>query len=62
MAYSKQVVERFENVLNNPEKFSVGRFRFKLCLLIEAGYFTIEVVKLLDLLKTAGFFICAFAD
>ena len=26
MAYSKQVVERFENVLNNPEKFSVGRF------------------------------------
>ena len=26
MAYSKQVVERFENVLNNPKKFSVGRF------------------------------------
>jgi nitrogen fixation NifU-like protein len=26
MAYSKQVVERFENVLNNPEKFNVGRF------------------------------------
>lgn len=26
MAYSKQVVERFEGVLNNPEKFSVGRF------------------------------------
>ena len=26
MAYSKQVVERFENVLKNPEKHSVGRF------------------------------------
>ena len=26
MAYSKQVVERFENVLNNPQDFSVGRF------------------------------------
>ncbi len=26
MAYSKQVVERFENVLKNPKKFSVGRF------------------------------------
>ena len=26
MAYSRQVVERFEGVLNNPEKFSVGRF------------------------------------
>jgi nitrogen fixation NifU-like protein len=26
MAYSKKVVERFEGVLNNPEKFSVGRF------------------------------------
>jgi len=26
MAYSKQVVERFDNVLKNPEKFSVGRF------------------------------------
>ena len=26
MAYSKEVVERFENVLKNPEKFSVGRF------------------------------------
>ena len=26
MAYSKQVVERFESVLNNPQKLSVGRF------------------------------------
>ena len=26
MAYSKEVVERFEGVLNNPQKFSVGRF------------------------------------
>ena len=26
MAYSKEVVERFENVLKNPKKFSVGRF------------------------------------
>ena len=26
MAYSKKVVERFENVLNNPHKHSVGRF------------------------------------
>ena len=26
MAYSKEVVERFESVLRNPEKHSVGRF------------------------------------
>ena len=26
MAYSKQVVERFEQVLNSPKQFSVGRF------------------------------------
>ena len=26
MAYSKQVVERFESVLNNPQTHSVGRF------------------------------------
>ena len=26
MAYSKQVIERFEGVLNSPEQFSVGRF------------------------------------
>ena len=26
MAYSKQVVDGFESVLNSPEKFSVGRF------------------------------------
>ena len=26
MAYSKEVVERFESVLENPEKHSVGRF------------------------------------
>ena len=26
MAYSKEVVERFESVLNNPEKHAVGRF------------------------------------
>jgi len=26
MAYSKQVTERFESVLNNPSKHSVGRF------------------------------------
>ena len=26
MAYSKQVVERFESVLRNPKKHSVGRF------------------------------------
>ena len=26
MAYSKKVVKRFEDVLNNPEKHSVGRF------------------------------------
>ena len=26
MAYSKQVVERFESVLKNPEKHAVGRF------------------------------------
>ena len=26
MAYSKEVVERFEGVLNNPKDFSVGRF------------------------------------
>ena len=29
MAYSKQVVDRFEGVLSNPEKFSVGRFNPK---------------------------------
>ena len=26
MAYSKKVVERFENVLKNPDAHSVGRF------------------------------------
>ena len=26
MAYSKQVVERFEGVLNSPQQFNVGRF------------------------------------
>ena len=26
MAYSKQVIERFESVLNKPEKHAVGRF------------------------------------
>ena len=26
MAYSKKVVENFENTLKNPEKFNVGRF------------------------------------
>lgn len=26
MAYSKEVVERFEQVLNSPKQFSVGRF------------------------------------
>ena len=26
MAYSKQVIERFEGVLNSPEQFSIGRF------------------------------------
>ena len=26
MAYSKKVVEKFENTLNNPEAFKVGRF------------------------------------
>ena len=26
MAYSKQVVQRFEDVLNNPKDFAVGRF------------------------------------
>ncbi len=26
MAFSKEVIERFENVLKNPEKHSVGRF------------------------------------
>ena len=26
MPYSKQVIERFEGVLNSPERFSVGRF------------------------------------
>ena len=26
MAYSKKVVDRFEDVLNNPEAHSVGRF------------------------------------
>ena len=26
MAYSSKVVERFEDVLNNPQKHSVGRF------------------------------------
>ena len=26
MAYSKQVVDRFESVLNNPDKHAVGRF------------------------------------
>ncbi len=26
MAYSKEVVERFENVLKNPDKHSVGRY------------------------------------
>ena len=30
--------------------------------MIEAGNFTIEVVKLLEGLKTAGFFICVFTD
>ena len=26
MAYSKKVVEKFENTINNPEAFKVGRF------------------------------------
>ena len=26
MAYSKKVVEKFENTLNEPKKFNVGRF------------------------------------
>ena len=26
MAYSKKVIEKFENTLNEPEKFNVGRF------------------------------------
>ena len=26
MAYSQKVVDRFESVLNNPQKHSVGRF------------------------------------
>ena len=26
MAYSKEVIDRFNNVLNDPKKFSVGRF------------------------------------
>ena len=26
MAYSKEVVDRFEGVLNSPQQFSVGRF------------------------------------
>ena len=26
MAYSKKVVDKFENTLINPEKFKVGRF------------------------------------
>ena len=26
MAYSKKVVEKFENTLNNPEAFKVGKF------------------------------------
>ena len=26
MAYSKEVIERFEGVLNSPQQFSVGRF------------------------------------
>ena len=26
MAYSKEVVDRFEGVLNSPKQFSVGRF------------------------------------
>ena len=26
MAYSKEVIDRFEGVLNDPEKHSVGRF------------------------------------
>jgi nitrogen fixation NifU-like protein len=26
MAYSKEVIERFEGVLNNPSKYNVGRF------------------------------------
>ena len=29
MAYSKEVVDRFESVLKNPEKHSVGRFDHK---------------------------------
>ena len=29
MAYSKEVVDRFEGVLNNPKEFSVGRFNPK---------------------------------
>ena len=29
MAYSKQVIERFEQVLNSPKQFSVGRFNPK---------------------------------
>ena len=26
MAYSKKVVEKFENTINEPEKYNVGRF------------------------------------
>ena len=26
MAYSRKVVEKFENTLNNPEAFKVGKF------------------------------------
>ena len=33
MAYSKKVVEKFENTLNNPEAFKVGRFDPKLSLI-----------------------------
>ena len=29
MAYSKEVIERFEGVLNSPKQFSVGRFNPK---------------------------------
>mgnify|MGYP003667172218 CR=1 FL=1 len=29
MAYSKEVIDRFEGVLNNPAEYSVGRFNPK---------------------------------
>ena len=46
MAYSKKVVEKFENTLNNPEAFKVGRFDPKE-LMLERAWLAHQLVEML---------------